>query len=151
MIFLAFLAVIEVVIATHLEWYDLYPLKFLEGSHMSEVSVTVDGMELVGSPVIHLAQPNFELKVGAVPVKGYFINDGESNRWEVGPDDDQSVLALKFYNFKSRAGVGRLKPIYAGGNSSFKLYVTFFIKTISVENDERIVTLNIFKRDVADE
>lgn len=112
-----------------------------------EIEVSVDGMDLAGSRVLHLSQPNFSMKFGAAPVNVRFISDGGKNRWEVGPDDDGKSLAIRFFNFKSRVGVGRLKPIFLGATDDYELWLTFHIETISVENDERVVSLNVFKRD----
>lgn len=112
-----------------------------------EVEISVGGMDLAASRVLHLSQPNFNMKFGTVPVSVRFISDDGKNRWEVGPDDDGKSLSIKLFNFKSRAGVGRVKPILVGATEEYELLLTFFVETISVENDERVVSLNLFKRD----
>lgn len=116
-----------------------------------ELEVSVGGMELEVSRVIHLSQSNFIIKLGGVAMDFRFINDDGKNRWAVGPDEDGKSLSIKLYNFKSRVGVGRVKPISLGSNDEHELFLTFFVETLSVENDERVVSLNIFKRDKAND
>lgn len=112
-----------------------------------KVEVSVGGMDQVASRVIHLSQPSFNLKLGAVAINVRFISDDGKNRWEIGPDEDGKSLLIKLFNFKSRVGVGKVKPIFIGSTGEYELWITFFVETLSAENDERVVSLNIFKMD----
>lgn len=110
-----------------------------------DVAVVMDGMELAGSQVIHASSSKFEMTVDGVPIKVNFFTDSNGNRWEIGPDEN-SFFSVNLYNFKSRIGVGKLKPILVGRNSEFTLFMTFMVETINADSDERIISFNFYKR-----
>lgn len=112
---------------------------------MHDVVVEMDGMELIGSQVVHVSSSRFEMKFDGVPIKVKFFTDGSGNRWEVGPDED-GVFSISLYNFKSRVGVGRLKPILAGKSENLSLYITFLVETLDAVSEERVVSFNFFSR-----
>jgi hypothetical protein len=112
-----------------------------------EVAVEMDGMELIGSQIIHVSSSRFEMNVDGVKIKVKFFTDSTGTRWEFGPDEE-SIFSIGLYNFKSRVGIGKLKPVLAGRNDEFALYITFVVETVDAESDERIVSFNFFKRTV---
>lgn len=111
---------------------------------MQDVTVEMDGMELIGSQFIHASSSRLEVGFQGAKMIVKFVADGGDNRWEIGPED--GCLSLTLYNFKSRVGVGRLKPVLAGKNDDASLYLTFIVETLSAENNERIISFNFFKR-----
>ena len=114
---------------------------------MHEINVRTDNMELIGSQVIHLSTDSADVSCDDIPFKLKFLSAGDELRWELGPNEN-GVLVLSLYNFESRQGVGRMKPILAGKNSEMELYITFFVQTFSVSTSERVVSLNFYKKEL---
>lgn len=108
-----------------------------------KVSVNVENKELVHSSVVHIQDnQDIELDIEGLKLKFIFVEDeaDKSSGYRGSVEDNVFVMSLK--NFNNGLGEGVLKPIELGHLNNRKLYVTFYVNTLS--NQDRRFEYNLF-------
>lgn len=99
--------------------------------------VTAGGKQLIESGVIHLDVNEVTFQVRNLYFVFKFIADKDNTRYESEVDSENNRLLFNLYNFNNSLGQGLLSPAQVGTLGGKKLYVSWFVHSIDIENNLR--------------
>ncbi|HCG8549714.1 TPA: hypothetical protein N2898_004599 [Vibrio parahaemolyticus] len=102
-----------------------------------KVTLVVDEKEVLTSGIAHLdGTKSVSLKVEDLSIKFLFENDGSGSRY-TGRAIGNTELELTLWNFNNSLGEGKLDPIPIGQLEGKKLFLSFYVNTLSEKENVR--------------
>lgn len=108
--------------------------------------VKVGGKELIFSAIVHLDRNECEIEIDKLKLVFCFKSDGGEKRYS--GRTEEGKLTIDLFNHDNALGEGVFSPLEFGHLNGRKLFITYCVSTVAIEENKRRLELAFYLGDV---